>query len=120
MSLGLIFLWSFSLVYFLFPSGCSEETEDQPLPPGMVLVPAGKFRMGSTTGDVDERPVHTVDVDAFYIDLHERQLTLNIVSLSKLLTILHLAELDTPPNMASLITIISRGRTLALTNQINP
>ena len=71
MPLGLIFLWSFSLVYFLFPSGCSEETEDQPLPPGMVLVPAGKFRMGSTTGDVDERPVHTVDVDAFYIDLHE-------------------------------------------------
>ena len=37
----------------------------------MVLVPAGKFQMGSTTGDVDERPVHTVDVDAFYIDLHE-------------------------------------------------
>ena len=65
-------LWSFSLACFLLLAGCSEETEDQTAsPPGMVLVPAGKFQMGSTTGDVDERPVHTVDVDAFYIDLHE-------------------------------------------------
>ena len=71
-SLGLILSWSLSLVCFLLFSGCSEETEDQTAPPpGMVLVPAGKFQMGSTTGDVDEQPVHTVDVDAFYIDLHE-------------------------------------------------
>ena len=69
--LGLIFLWSFSLVCFLLLASCSEETEDQLSPPGMVLIPAGKFQMGSTTGDVDEQPVHTVDVDAFYIDLHE-------------------------------------------------
>ena len=65
MPLGLIFLWSFSLVCFLFSSDCSEETEDQPLPLGMVLIPAGRFRMGSTTGGVDKRPVHTVYVDAF-------------------------------------------------------
>ena len=65
-------LWSFSLACFLLLAGCSEETEDQTAPPpGMVLVPAGKFQMGSTTGDVDERPVHTVNVEAFYIDLHE-------------------------------------------------
>ena len=37
----------------------------------MVLVPGGKFQMGSRTGDVDEQAVHTVDVDAFYIALHE-------------------------------------------------
>ena len=72
MPLGLIFLWSFSLACFLLLAGCSEETEDQTAPPpGMVLVPGGKLQMGSTTGDVDERPVHTVDVEAFYIDLHE-------------------------------------------------
>ena len=101
------------------PTGCSGETEDQTPPPDMVLVPAGKFQMGGTTGDVDEQPVHTVDVDAFTL-AYTRQLTLNIVSLSKPLAILHLMELDTPPNMASLIIIISRGRTLILTNQINP
>ena len=44
-----------------------------PTPEGMVLIPAGKFRMG-----VDERklggnavPVHLVTLDAFYIDTHE-------------------------------------------------
>ena len=36
----------------------------------MVLVPAGEFKMGSVAPgtDVDEQPVHTVYVDAFYID----------------------------------------------------
>ncbi|MEE9239613.1 MAG: SUMF1/EgtB/PvdO family nonheme iron enzyme, partial [bacterium] len=39
-------------------------------PPGMVLVPAGEFQAGS--GDYnDERPVHTVYLDEFYIDVHE-------------------------------------------------
>ncbi len=41
------------------------------LPPGMALIPAGTFKMGSTTGDADERPVHTVTLDAFYMDTHE-------------------------------------------------
>jgi len=49
---------------------CSEEEAAQP-PEGMVLIPAGPFQMGSTTGDVDEAPVHTVELDAFYIDQHE-------------------------------------------------
>lgn len=30
-------------------------------------VPAGTFLMGSTTGDPDERPVHAVELDAFWI-----------------------------------------------------
>lgn len=34
----------------------------------MVLVPAGPFRMGSEDGDEDERPLHVVDLPAFYID----------------------------------------------------
>ena len=37
---------------------------------GMTLlyVPAGEFRMGSESGDSDERPVHRVSLDAFWID----------------------------------------------------
>ena len=36
----------------------------------MVLIPAGEFEMGDvfSEGDNDERPVHTVYLDAFYID----------------------------------------------------
>ncbi len=37
----------------------------------MVLIPAGEFIMGSDTGFPDEKPVHTVYLDAFYIDLLE-------------------------------------------------
>ncbi|NIO69598.1 MAG: SUMF1/EgtB/PvdO family nonheme iron enzyme, partial [Anaerolineae bacterium] len=42
-----------------------------PAPPGMVYVPAGEFIMGSDEGDSDEQPVHTVYLDAFYIDKTE-------------------------------------------------
>jgi formylglycine-generating enzyme required for sulfatase activity len=42
-----------------------------PAPPGMVYVPAGEFIMGSDQRDSDERPVHTVYLDAFYIDKTE-------------------------------------------------
>ncbi|MYH82014.1 formylglycine-generating enzyme family protein [Candidatus Poribacteria bacterium] len=40
---------------------------------GMVLIPAGKFQMGSDSDEAmdNERPVHTVYIDAFYIDKHE-------------------------------------------------
>jgi formylglycine-generating enzyme required for sulfatase activity len=48
-------------------SGCDEEQT----PVGMVLIPAGTFQMGSDKGDVDELPIHTVYLDAFYIDEHE-------------------------------------------------
>ena len=40
-----------------------------------VLIPAGEFQMGSNSDDEeaarDEQPVHTVYVDAFYMDAHE-------------------------------------------------
>jgi len=38
---------------------------------GMVYVPAGEFEMGSTEGDSDEQPVHTVALDGFWIDQTE-------------------------------------------------
>jgi formylglycine-generating enzyme required for sulfatase activity len=37
----------------------------------MVFVPAGDFIMGSSIGDSDEQPVHTVYLDAFWIDKYE-------------------------------------------------
>lgn len=39
----------------------------------MVLIPAGEFQMGSNDSDARdyEKPVHTVYVDAFYIDAYE-------------------------------------------------
>lgn len=39
----------------------------------MVLIPTGDFQMGSNDSDAqdDEQPVHTVYVDAFYMDIHE-------------------------------------------------
>jgi sulfatase modifying factor 1 len=35
--------------------------------PNLVLIPAGWFRMGSDLGQENERPVHRVWVDAFYL-----------------------------------------------------
>lgn len=40
-------------------------------PPGMVLVPAGPFLMGTDEGVGDETPRHRREVPAFYIDLYE-------------------------------------------------
>jgi serine/threonine-protein kinase len=37
----------------------------------MVYVPASEFQMGSEDGADDEKPVHTVALDAFWIDKHE-------------------------------------------------
>ena len=42
-------------------------------PDGTVLIPAGTFQMGSNNADADadEQPVHTVHLDAFYMDVYE-------------------------------------------------
>lgn len=42
----------------------------------MVLVPAGPFTMGSDEGLPNERPVHIVTLDAYYIDQYEVTLSL--------------------------------------------
>ncbi len=41
--------------------------------PGMALIPAGEFSMGDhhDVGYSDEKPVHTVYLDAFYMDVYE-------------------------------------------------
>lgn len=41
------------------------------IPPGMVLVPAGEFLMGTDGRDPDERPQRTIRLDSYYIDKNE-------------------------------------------------
>ena len=36
-----------------------------------VYIPAGEFLMGSSSGDDDEKPVHSVYLDAYWMDEHE-------------------------------------------------
>jgi formylglycine-generating enzyme required for sulfatase activity len=60
---------------------CTRDTQSTTEPPTeiisevdgarMVLIPAGTFQMGSTIGDNDEQPVHTVTLNAFYMDMYE-------------------------------------------------
>jgi formylglycine-generating enzyme required for sulfatase activity len=61
----------------LMATGCAVEA--RPLveapgenPPGMVWVPGGQFEMGSASplAAPEEGPVHTVEVDGFFIDVH--------------------------------------------------
>ena len=40
------------------------------VPSDMVLIPAGEFQMGSND-NTDEKPIHTVHIDTFYIDKYE-------------------------------------------------
>jgi eukaryotic-like serine/threonine-protein kinase len=37
----------------------------------MALIPAGTFMMGSQNGEANEKPVHAVTLDAFYMDIYE-------------------------------------------------
>ena len=49
------------------------KTQGRNTPPGMVLIPAGEFVMGSNdaVSGENEAPVRSVSVDAFYLDAHE-------------------------------------------------
>ena len=78
--------WGMRLLIILIASlwlGCGSDDEqengDQPDKivgndnAEMVLIPAGEFEMGDpfNEGTTYERPVHTVSLDAFYIDVYE-------------------------------------------------
>lgn len=45
--------------------------EGSDIPANMVFVKGGTFQMGSNDGDSDEKPIHTVTVDDFYISKYE-------------------------------------------------
>ena len=53
--------------------GVAGEPGPSSLPPGMALVPAGEFVMGSDFGEEDERPAHRVELGPFAIDVHAAQ-----------------------------------------------
>ena len=59
------------------PGGIEHTTTPTPqrasVPAGMVLIPNGEFQIGSSDSKAqdDEKPVHTVYVDAFYMDKYE-------------------------------------------------
>ena len=76
--LGIVLIFG---LFALFVNGYNDQITDDDdgklankeltLPKGMVLIPAGEFRMGSNSGGSDEKPVHSVYVDAFYMDKYE-------------------------------------------------
>jgi sulfatase modifying factor 1 len=55
----------------------SQDAADVPLKPGLIRIPAGPFQMGDNLDDREyAMPVHTVDIDEFYIDKYETTYTL--------------------------------------------
>ena len=61
-------------------------TQDAP----MALVPAGEFTMGSNLAD-DEKPVHTVYLNAFYMDKYE-------VTVGQYANFLEVTDMEEPPD----------------------
>ena len=62
-----------SILLCVFSVGISVCDEPEAPPDGMVLIPAGEFEMGSDDAEAaaDEQPVHTVYLNAFYMDKYE-------------------------------------------------
>lgn len=69
------------LVFFIGLTACSGKEKSKstaadsvriigPPPAGMVLIPGGYFNMGSVDS-TNEKPVHQVWIDTFYLDAHE-------------------------------------------------
>ncbi len=76
MKIKLILLGCMVLGITIVISGClsslaEERTKESTVYSDMVFIPAGDFFMGSTEGDLDEKPVHSVYLDAYYIDKYE-------------------------------------------------
>ena len=47
-------------------------TDEMEIPVGFVYIPAGKFQMGSTAGDSDEKPAHDVTISkGYFMGRHE-------------------------------------------------
>src|SRR5580704_1287645 len=49
----------------------SEKNAQTQSPPDTVQIPGGSFRMGSADFYIEERPVHEVTVDGFWMDRYE-------------------------------------------------
>lgn len=62
------FILALTVITTIAPPSYSQTSE---APPGMVLIPGGSFMMGDDNGQDMEKPVHEVEVSAFYMDTHE-------------------------------------------------
>jgi len=60
-------IFGFWMALWMFSSWVYAGTQDE----NRMLIPAGNFSMGTQAGSEIERPVHTVWVDAFWMDRHE-------------------------------------------------
>ena len=72
--LGIGLALSFVLILILFFKSKGPPPIPVPPPPiNTVLIPAGEFQMGSNASNTenDEKPMHTVYVDSYYIDKYE-------------------------------------------------
>jgi len=67
MAKRLLVVVALTVLILFTTTNCKPQPPDVP----MVLVPAGSFEMGNDDGKPDERPAHTVTLDAFYIDQYE-------------------------------------------------
>lgn len=80
-SLGILLLAAVLLASSCGTGPSDEEGEDAsrdplpspvgPAPPGMVLIPGGRYAIGSEHGDADERPVREILLDPFFVDTTE-------------------------------------------------
>jgi formylglycine-generating enzyme required for sulfatase activity len=70
------------------PEGSAGGVGQQDAP--MVLVPAGEFTMGSNMAD-DEKPVHQIYLNAFYMDKYE-------VTVGQYAKYLEVTDMDEPPD----------------------
>lgn len=63
----------FIALLFTVATVCNQPSFSSEPPDGMVLIPAGDFLMGtdSQLANADQKPLHNVYLDAFYIDIHE-------------------------------------------------
>jgi formylglycine-generating enzyme required for sulfatase activity len=64
-------LWALDKVPLPKKAVAGESVKDCALCPEMVGIPAGTFQMGSNDGRDNEKPVHTVNVKAFYMSKYE-------------------------------------------------
>ena len=71
-SLRVVLTWADDSQVLEYTVTTPEPPETPPLE-DIVLIPAGEFQMGSNDPEAynDERPAHTVSVDAFYMDKYE-------------------------------------------------
>ena len=72
--ISLFFVICLGFTVMRFVGSDNSVVSDVPVPPPeMVLIPAGEFQMGSNNEEAgsDEQPVHTVYLDAFYMDKYE-------------------------------------------------